>query len=82
MTTQRGKTSIFPRRLRERLTSVTGALRMNHVFCVSLRVSIAPCWKETRKRREQRCSLMEKAKNQRMERERAIAELESWEGYH
>ena len=50
---------------------------MNHVFCASLRVSTAPCWKGIRKRREQRCSLQEKAKKQRMERERASGEYEA-----
>ena len=42
--TQRRKKSIFQRKLREKLISVTGAHSMNHVFCVSSRVSTALCW--------------------------------------
>ena len=45
------------------------------VFCVSSRVSTALC--RIRKRREQRCSLLEKAKKQKIERERAIGECEA-----
>ena len=67
MATQRGKMSIFPRQLRERLISVTGAHSMNRVFCVSSRASTALCW----------TSLLEKAKKQRIERERAIGEFEA-----
>ena len=72
--TQRGKTSIFPRKLRERLIYVTGAHSMNRVFCASSRGSLL---EKIRKRREQRCSLLEKAKKQKMERERAIGECEA-----
>ena len=42
--TQRRKKSIFQRKLREKLISVTGTHSMNPVFCVSSRVSTALCW--------------------------------------
>ena len=68
------KTSIFPRKLGERLISVTGVHSMNHVFCVSSRVEHCSLLDRIRKRREQRCSLLETAKKQKIQRERAIGE--------
>ena len=57
------KRVFFTRKLGERLISVTGAHSMNRVFCVSSGVSKhRSLLDRIRKRREQRCSLLEKAK--------------------
>ena len=74
---QRGKTSIFPRKQRKRLISVTGAHNMNRVLLCFFESKHCSFLDRIRKRREQRCSLLAKAKKQRMERERAIGDYEA-----
>ena len=73
---QRRKTSIFPRKLRETHFCDWSPQHESRFLCFfeSKHCSLLA---RIRKLREQRCSLLEKAKKQRMERERAIGEYEA-----
>ena len=75
--TQRGKTSTFPRKLRERLISVTGAHSMNRVFCTSSRVSTALCWTGYANAENSVVLYWRERRNRKFERERAIGEYEA-----
>ena len=74
--TQRGKTSIFPSKLRETHFCDWSPQHESRFLCFfeSKHCSLLD---RIRKRREQRCSLLEKAKKQKIERERAIGEYEA-----
>ena len=74
--TQRGKTSVFTRKLRETRCSDCSTQHESRFLCFfeSKHCSLLD---RIRKRREQRRSLLEKAMKQRIERERAIGEYEA-----
>ena len=69
------KMNIFQKKTRRR-TSVTGALETNDDSSVSFRVNTAPCLTGFADR-EQRCSLLEKARKLRLERIRVCGEFET-----
>ena len=70
------KVNSFQSKRREWRTSVTGALETNHDSSVSLR-GHGSVFDRIGRRREQRCSLLEKARQLKLERNRICGEFKT-----